>query len=202
MEALTTDPNNNDAVAAYDDDTTFAALVANEEVIAWDDDTEYDAVLGVNVIEFAALAVVANDAVSGTNVIDVAAEAVAGIKVIEVAALAVVANEAVVGVKVMDVAALAVVAYELLTIPVILLPSPLNPVDAVTDPVTYIPFSTWNVVPAIRSGDILGVVSIWSSPDATGTRPMVSTVSLPNDPVFFGPAIIMALLYADPLKFS
>jgi len=68
----------------------------------YDDVIAKEAVDGTNVIEVAAEAVVANEEV-------VAKEAVAGIKVIEVAADDVVENEAVGGTNVMEVAALAVV---------------------------------------------------------------------------------------------
>jgi len=71
----------------------------------YDDVIAKEAVDGTNVIEVAAEAVVANEEV-------VAKEAVAGIKVIEVAADDVVENEAVGGTNVMEVAALAVVANE------------------------------------------------------------------------------------------
>lgn len=82
-------------VANTADDVLFnnRAFCAKEAVVL------NEAVLGVNVIDVAALAVVAN-------------ELVLGIKVIEVAALEVVANDAVVGVNVILVAADAVVAKD------------------------------------------------------------------------------------------
>ncbi len=93
------------------------------------------------------------------------------------------------------------VKLRLVTIPVILLPSPAN-ADAVTEPVIYTSASACKVVPSTRSGVSAGLVSILWSPEATGIRPVVNPTSLPNEPVFCGPAIKYALSYVEPLIVS
>ena len=77
---------------------------------------------------------------------------------------------------------------------------PVNPADAVTDPVIYNPFSisVRSVVKSIRIDPDCGAESMWSSPTATGTRPVTIPRSEPNELLFGGPAISIALLYGFP----
>jgi len=93
-----------EAVTAYEDESALIAQLAVpkvEPLCVPMNDPVNDPVFTVNVIEVAAEAVVAKEAVGGINVIDVAADAVVakeadtGTKVIDVAALAVVTNDAV-----------------------------------------------------------------------------------------------------------
>jgi len=76
--------------------------------------------------------------------------------------------------------------------------------DADTDPVTFNPAS----ICVNRDGKSTRIeldatrLSMWSVPLATGILPTVNPTSLPNAPVFTGPAINIPLLYGSPLIFS
>jgi hypothetical protein len=109
-----------DAVIANDDEIAlFAQLAVPKVEPLWIpmNDPVNEPVLTLNVIDVAAEAVVANDADVVSEDVPanddvVANDADTGTKVMDVAALAVVANDADTGTKVMDVAAEAVVAND------------------------------------------------------------------------------------------
>jgi hypothetical protein len=143
--------------------------LATLAVKAYDAEVANDDVNGVNVMDVAADAVVANDAevilplklpvlicrelltipagnMVGANDADVANDDVTGVNVIDVAADAVVANDDVSGVNVIDVAADAVVANDA---EMAVLASPIN--DPVKDPVLI-----WVELLTIPAGNIVG----------------------------------------------